>query len=202
MTAFDISVILAEAAAHPDLEPALSAIERSCSGLSAEVLVVRPAGRVPLRASSVVTLREVISEPARLVPERWGLGVRSAQAPVFACLSTEFEVRPEWAKSLLDALADDNVGVAGAIILAPRSGMTATAVYLVRFSVFFARPGAPIVRTDHIPGDAAGYRLAPVTALPELLETGFWEIEFHRHFRPEDYSYVPYRNHWYVSPDK
>jgi hypothetical protein len=182
VTEFAISVILAESAAHAGLEPALSAIERSCAGLAAEVLVVRPAGRPPLPHSAGVTYREVIAEPDQLVPERWGLGVRHATAPVFACLSTEFEVHPEWATTLLDALADGSVGAAGAIDLAAGSGMTATAVYLVRFSVFFAPRDPPVREVGHIPGDGAAYRRAPVAALPELLATGFWEIEFHRRF--------------------
>ena len=182
MTDFAIAVILAEAEAHPALEPALSAIERSCAGLAALVLVVRPAGGPPLRTSVDVTLREILAGPEQLVPERWGLGVRHADAPVFACLSTEFEVHPGWARALLDALSDGSVGAAGAVELAPHAGMTATAVYLVRFSVFFAAHNQPPRDVAHLPGDGAAYRRAPVIALPDLLAAGFWEIEFHRRF--------------------
>lgn len=182
MTAFDISIILAEAQGRPDLGPALLSIERSCAGIAAEVVVVRPPGRAPVPRSNTVTIREVTAAESLLVPERWGLGVRAAQAPVFACLTTEFTVQPEWARALLDGLADGAVGAAGAIELAPGAGTTATAVYLVRFSAYMPRATAGARSVGNIPGDAAAYRREPVAAFPDLLAAGFWEIEFHHRF--------------------
>lgn len=181
----NISVILAEAAGSPELEPALEAIERACAGIRAEILVVRPEGRAALPRSTTCALREVIVEEHTLMPERWGFGVRAARAPVFACLTTEFVVHPDWARTLLQALASGAVGAAGAIELAPEAGITATAVYLTRFSAFLPRPRAELSVTDNIPGDTAAYQRAAVMAFPDLLSDGFWEVEFHRRFRAQ-----------------
>lgn len=182
MQSFDLSIILAEAQGRPELAAALASIECACTGIPAEVLVVRPLGRPALPRSTTLTLRELVVEEHTLVPERWGVGVRAAQAPIFACLTTEFTVHPDWARTLLVVLANGTVGAAGAIALAPRSGITAGAVYLLRFSAFLPRGGAGPRVTENIPGDTAAYRRDAVVAFPDLLAQGFWELEFHRRF--------------------
>jgi hypothetical protein len=183
--ACDLSVILAEATDNPGVEPSLRAIERACTGLAVEVLVVRPTGRPALPSSRSITIRELRAKDDSLVPERWGQGVQAARAPVFACLTTELMVHPAWAQALLDALGSEAVGAAGSIELAPRAGMVATAVYLVRFSAFLPRRGTGTPVDGNIPGDSAGYRREAVLAHPDLLVAGFWEAEFHRRFRAE-----------------
>ena len=180
---FDISVVLAEAIENPELGPALQAIERSCAGILAEVLVVRPKGRPVMPRSATMTVREVIADESTLVPERWGLGVRAEQAPIFACLTTELTVGPDWARMLLEALDSGAAGAGGAIALVPRAGITATAVYLARFSAFLSRPNGEPSLADNIPGDAAAYSRNAVLAFPDLLAEGFWEAEFHARFR-------------------
>jgi hypothetical protein len=179
-TLLDLSVIVAEAKDNPAVDWTLRAIERSCAGLAYEVLVVRPAGRGPLPASESTPTRELLSHEDALVPERWGQGVRAARAPVFACLTTELEVDPEWASALLEALGPRTVAAAGAIGLAPGAGAVARAVHLVRFSAFLpaAAPAA-----GNIPGDGAAYRRDAVIAHADLLSEGFWEAEFHRRFQ-------------------
>ena len=182
---FDLSVILAEAKDNRDTELVIGAIERACTGLSVEVLVVRPPGGPALPTSTVVAIRELRAAEDSLVPERWGQGIRFAEAPVFGCLTTELTVTPEWARVLLQALSTGAVGAAGSIGLAPRPGLVAGAMYLVRFSAFL--PGrAPKSRTmGDIPGDGAAYLREPVLAYPDLLSEGFWEAEFHRRFQAE-----------------
>ncbi len=182
MSAFEISVILAEAQGQPDLRPALASIERACAGLSTEVLVVRPSGRPPLSSWPALMVRELVTDEATLVPQRWGVGVRAAAAPVFACLTSEFTVHEDWARALLDALGNGAVGAAGAIELGTHAGATAAAVYLVRFSSYLPRPGAEPKAAENIPGDTAAYRRDAVMRFPDLLADGFWEIEFHRRF--------------------
>ena len=182
---FDLSVILAEAKENPDVGPALAAIERACAGIRAEILVVRPAGRPALPPGGTVVLRDVIADEDSLVPDRWGLGVAAAQAPVFGCLTTELTVHPEWARTLLDALRTGAGGAAGTIALQPGTGMVAAAVYFVRFNAFLPRPEAGLHVADNIPGDTAAYRRDAVMAYSELLSEGFWEAEFHRRFKAD-----------------
>lgn len=182
---FDLTVIVAEARDNPDLEPVLAAIERTCAGLAAEVLVVRPPGRLPLRSSSSVALRELPASESTLVPDRWGIGVRAGSAPVFGCLTTELSVHPAWAHTLLEALNSGAVGAASAIGLTRPAGMVATAVYLVRFNAFLPDRTTGSHIADSIPGDAAVYRRNAVTEFADLLAEGFWEAEFHRRFKAQ-----------------
>ncbi|MDX2208166.1 MAG: hypothetical protein SFU57_11020 [Gemmatimonadales bacterium] len=182
---FELSVILAEAIDNPDLGPSFKAIERACIGLRAEVLVVRPGGRTALPESTTKVVREIVADESTLVPDRWGLGVIVARAPIFACLTTELTVHPEWARVILAALqagASETVGAAGAIALAPAAGPVAAAVYLVRFNAFLPRDGTGGRQVHNIPGDTGCYRRDAVTAYPDLLREGFWETEFHRRF--------------------
>ncbi len=181
-------MILAEAIDNPDLDRSFRAIERACAGIRAEVLVVRPGGRTGLPESGTVVVREIAAADSTLVPDRWGLGVVAAQAPIFACLTSELAVDPEWARAILAVLpvgAAEPVGAAGAIALEPAAGSVAAAVYLVRFNTFLPQDGAGSRTVHNIPGDAAAYRRNAVTAYPELLAEGFWEAEFHRRFGAE-----------------
>lgn len=182
MSPFEISVIVAEAQGQPDIHATLASVERATTGLRTELLVVRPPGRAPLPSSSILSIRECATEEESLVPQRWGVGVRAATAPVFACLTTEFTVHPDWARALLGAIATGAVGAAGAIEVAANAGITATAVYLVRFSPYLPRTGSAPRSVPDIPGDTAAYRRDAVVAFPDLLADGFWEVDFHRRF--------------------
>ncbi|MES2125013.1 MAG: hypothetical protein V4503_10050 [Gemmatimonadota bacterium] len=182
---FDLSVILAEAIDNPGLDRSLAAINCACAGIPTEVLVVRPSGRPPLPASDSLTLREIAAGESTPVPDRWGLGVAAAQAPIFACLTTELEVYPDWARAVLAALRDGVVGTAGTIALKPGAGRVASAVYFVRFNAFLPQSAATSHAGHNIPGDTGVYRREAVMAYPELLSEGFWEADFHRRFRAE-----------------
>lgn len=177
----DLSIILAEAGDNIAIDPALHAIERACAGLLIEVLIVRPVGGRPPLPDSSLPVHELVCPSDSLVPERWGVGVRAAQAPYFACLTTELAVAPDWATTLQSALSGGAPGAAGCIALGAIRG-TAAAIYLARFNAFL--PSAqPHDRVTHqIPGDGAIYRRSAVTQHQDLLVQGFWEAEFHRRF--------------------
>lgn len=180
---FELTVILAEAAGNPGIGLALTALETACSGIATEVLVVRPLGRPPFPLQPNLILRELICAEETLVPERWGIGVRAAQAPIFGCLTSELLVHADWAPTLIVALTPESAGAAGAIELAPQAGMTAAAIYMIRFGAFLPVRNNGAWRTANIPGDAAMYRRDAALAFPDLLAEGFWEAEFHRRWR-------------------
>ncbi len=188
MTTLDISVILVATPGGPDLRAPLAAIERSCAGLHAEVLVIRPVGEAPIQPSTVVEIRELPSTAELLVPECWGIGVRAAHAPVFACLTTEFTVEPGWARALIDALSTGAAAASGAIGLDPNASTTTAATYLTRFSAFLPGANEGFCAVENVPGDSAAYRRSRVIEHADLLERGFWEVEFHRRFCADGYQ--------------
>lgn len=180
MTAFDLTIIVAEAPGHPELGPVLASLAATCTGLSTELIVVGVrAEPVPFVAPGVVA-RRILCTPDTLVPVQWGKGIAVAESPVVACLSTEFTVSSAWARTLLAALGGGSVGAATAISLAPEASATTTAMYLLRFAPFLPHPGQVAKPADNIPGDGAMYRRDQILAHPDLLAEGFWEIEFHR----------------------
>lgn len=179
-TAPELCIILAEAQGNSDTDRALRAVETACAGRSVEVVVVRPAGRVSLPDTPHLSVREIRCDADALVPVRWGLGVHAANAPLFACLTTELAVRPDWATRLGSIVVSSADGAAGSIGLAPEATRAARAMYFVRFNAFLPRDDREAHEVHHIPGDAAVYRLETVRRYPDLLTHGFWEAEFHR----------------------
>lgn len=183
----DISVVLATTGSVPRLVAALRAVAASCRSLEggAEIIVVGAAAAA-LPAEVRELARCVAAPEARLVPERWGAGLAAATAPVVAFTTAQFDVSAAWARTLLDAVRrDDTVaGAAGTIGLAPGARAAEAAVYLLRYSAFL--PGAVPVATAvaDIPGDNGAYRRSALLAHPDLLARGFWEVDFHRRFRP------------------
>lgn len=147
--------------------------------------MVRPPGRPPLPVSTTVAIRELAADEATLVPQRWGIGVRAAAAPAFACLTTEFTVTEQWATTLQGALASGAAGAAGGIELGHGAASTAAALYLVRFSSWLPQDPGPPRPTANIPGDTAAYESKAVLAHGDLLKQGFWEVEFHTRFARE-----------------
>lgn len=180
MNTFDLTVVLAEAPGHPELEPALSSIVRSCDGLTVELLVVGDQASAMGAMPSTWSARRVPSAPDSLVPVRWGEGISTALGPVVACLSTEFSVAPGWSATLLGSVGDKVVGAAGAVALAAGATPPTTAMYLLRFAQFLPDRAATAVAATNIPGDGAMYLREKVLEHPDLLAAGFWEIEFHR----------------------
>ncbi len=180
-----LTIILAEAARNPDVTATLAALEVACAGIRTEVVLVRPAGRPPVRGFGCFDVREVPSPDDMLVPDRWGMGLREAKGAYFACLTSELLVRPEWAATLLSAMTTEVGGAGAAIALDSRARITAGAIFLIRFQAFLPSEGEGAWRFGNIPGDGSLYSRAAVMAHPELLAKGFWEAEFHRRFRAE-----------------
>ncbi|MEO5800816.1 MAG: hypothetical protein ABIZ70_10620 [Gemmatimonadales bacterium] len=176
MSRIQLSVIVAVAPGHPALESTLDSLAAALPGITAEVIVV---GGSPVVHPSIEILRHVAAAPDMLVPEAWGVGIATAAGEIVGCLSTEFIVQQEWAKSLLPMVRDQVAGAAGAIAIAPHSSGATTGMYLLRFAPFLPGSEAPATR-DNIPGDGALYRREKILEHPDLLAEGFWEIEFHR----------------------
>ena len=179
MTTYELSVVIAVAPGHPDLEPVLASVAASCSGLTTELLIVGESNAAVAETTANLTVRRIPSAPGTLVPVAWGLGIAIAQGEIIACLSSEFTVRSDWLPTLIAAVREGAVGAAGAIEIAAGAGATTAAMYFLRFSPFLPRAAAAAM-VNNIPGDGALYRRDKIVQHPDLLAQGFWEIVFHQ----------------------
>jgi hypothetical protein len=120
-----------------------------------------------------------------LTPVLWATGLRVARARAIAFTSEQVRVTPTWARTLLSSLASGAVGAGGPIELGPDSDGATAATYFVRFSAFSPQTWPAPTQVRDIPGDNAAYRREALLRHPDLLEDGFWEVEFHRRFERE-----------------
>lgn len=120
-----------------------------------------------------------------LVPLLWGTGLGVATGRNVAFTTDQLRVAPTWAQALLAALASGAVGAGGPIELEAGSDAVTAAAYFIRFSAFSPRAWPAPARARDIPGDNAAYQRAALLRHADLLEEGFWEVEFHRRFERE-----------------
>jgi hypothetical protein len=182
-----ISVVLAVSGGDSATAFAVTAVEQSCAGLSAELIVVRAGregfGGVPRGGFTEVTTKQCPKDA--LTPVMWGEGVRLARGRLVAFTTDQLRVSPGWARSLLIAASDGVAGVAGPIDLGPKTGVTTAAAYFLRFSAFAPERWPKAASARDIPGDNAAYLREAVMRQADLLHDGFWEVEFHRRFERE-----------------
>ncbi|MBA2293176.1 MAG: hypothetical protein H0W15_12060 [Gemmatimonadales bacterium] len=175
----DLSVVIAEAAGVADPAATLQSLVAAQDSIDMEILVTgTAAGRFPSGLGDNV--RGVPTAPDALVPVQWAAGIASAAGPVVACLTTDLTVTRTWAAVLHDAVVAGAVGAGSAIALPPDAPAAACGMYLVRFAPFLPRPGRSDDNARAVPGDGAMYDRSAIMEHPDLLENGFWEVEFHR----------------------
>jgi hypothetical protein len=182
----DLNIVLA-VTGSPRLDEAIVGLREACQGIPAELIVVAagtPPPAVALEAGFPGV--KIKSCPAgTLVPVLWGVGLSSARARSVAFTTDQVQVEPTWARVLLSALAAGAVGAGGPIQLALDADAATAATYFVRFSAFSAPAWTTPARVRDIPGDNAAYDREALVCHPDLLESGFWEVEFHRRFERE-----------------
>src|SRR5688500_12021035 len=129
-----LSMVLACDGALDQLADRITALERACRGIDAEIIVARAIDTQIALPSSAIPLR-VVTGDSSLVPALWGAGIAAARAPVVALTTTQFRVRENWARALLVPFADAGVmGAGGSMEVAPSAGMLTRAVFLIRYS--------------------------------------------------------------------
>ena len=151
-------------------------------------LIVAVAGASPRAAAFEASFPDTRIEccPAgTLTPVLWGTGLRAARGSSIAFTSEQVRVTPTWARTLLSALASGAVGAGGPIELGSDPDAATAAAYFIRFSAYSPRTWPVPSRARDIPGDNAAYRREALLRHPDLLEDGFWEVEFHRRFERE-----------------
>jgi hypothetical protein len=181
-----LSIILAVAGGSP-LDEALTGLRLACRGIPVELIIVA-AGTPPLAAAVEASFPDAIIEcrpRGTLVPVLWAAGLSIARARRVAFTTGQVRVATTWARALLSALEAGAVGAGGPIELAPGADAATAAAYFVRFSAFSTPAWPKPARTRDIPGDNAAYDKEALLRHMDLLESGFWEVEFHRRFEEE-----------------
>jgi hypothetical protein len=180
-----LSVVVACRRPGPALAQVLEALRTACEGISAEILLVCPAGRTP-KSDLLAGAPEAvaIAGPANaLVPDLWGVGLLAAQGEATAFTTAEFLVPRTWARALLDSLGSGATGAGGAIALGEGASVVDRAVYFLRYSSF--QPPRDDGPAGEIPGDNAAYRSDALRRHAGPMAGGFWEVDFHRRIRHE-----------------
>lgn len=119
------------------------------------------------------------TDPSMLVPDQWGVGLRAATAPLVGFFTPDLLPIPAWWPTLSGLTRIATVaGAGGGIALGART-VTTAGVYLTRYSRFLPRAQGHPEEVDHLPGEVSIYRREALLAYPDLVERGFWEVEYH-----------------------
>lgn len=153
-------------AAHPDCDFVF------CAADPTELALV-PAG--------VAHVRSLHCAPGSRIPQMWRDGIVAARSDSVALLTAHVVPTSRWLPALLARpLASDEAGVGGYFSNADGSPALDWAIYLLRYAGF----SRPVSRASvpHIAADNAVYRRSEVLACADLVERGFWEVEYHVRF--------------------
>jgi len=183
----ELSVVMACSGAGEPSEEVLAGLRRGCDGIATELIVVSAGdgGSEDVAAAHFPDVL-VARRPANtLTPILWGDGCRLARGRIVAFTTNQMRVAPLWARKLLEALESGATGAAGPVGLGPGPDRATAAAYFTRFSLFAPHLWTVQARARDIPGDNAAYRREAILRHPDLVEQGFWEVEFHRRFETE-----------------
>lgn len=182
-----MSVVVACPEAGGASEDVLTALRQGCAGIATELIVVSAgAGGIEEVAAAYFPGFVFARRPANtLTPTLWRDGCRLARGRIVAFTTNQMRVAPSWGRTLLDALESGATGAAGPIGLAPDADRATAAAYFTRFSSFAPHRWPARMRARDIPGDNAAYRREAILRHQDLLDRGFWEVEFHRRFESD-----------------
>lgn len=175
--------------AHVDpsvsLTRSVTALERACTDLHVEILVVQAAGVGPDTLMGHGTRVRVLHvSGGALVPQLWARGLVEARGDHVAFTLANCEVAAGWAQQLLAALQAGAAGVGGPLREA-ELGVVDRAVYYLRYSAFLPTRAADGPVAGEIAGDNAAYRHDALDRHRDVLSDGFWEVLLHRRLRTE-----------------
>ncbi len=180
-----LSVVVGITGASHGVDDCLAALTRACEGVASEIIVVdasRSAAAACARGS-FPGLTVLAAHPDTLMPRLWAAGYRHSRGKIVAFTTLNCTVPPGWTHAIQSGLAAGNVGVGGALRIAPGASATDWAIFHIRYSAFLGVADAPAVVAD-IPGDNAAYRRDALDLFAHTFSDGFWEVDFHRRLRP------------------
>ena len=153
-------------AAHPDCDFVFCAVD------PAELALV-PTG--------LEQVRSMLCPAGARIPQMWRDGIVASRSELVALLTAHVVPAPRWLSAMLDrSLADGEAGLGGYFTNDDRACACDWAIYLLRYAAFSRPVSRPSV--SHIAADNALYRKSEVLACADLVEEGFWEVEYHVRF--------------------
>lgn len=154
-------------AAHPDCEFLFCATDAQAMSL------------VP---ATLPQARKLVCASGSRIPHLWRDGIVAARAEWVALLSAHCVPASGWLDALLGQRFEGDEAALGGYF-SNDAGATPRnwAIYLLRYAAF----SRPLARRSvpHLLADNAAYRRSEVLACTDLVEDGFWEVEYHQRFR-------------------
>ena len=183
----DLTVVIATVDAARSIVRCVEAVQRSCSGLRAEIMVVDAStdGTADLIAARWPALCLVRLPTGTLTPRLWAEGAARTTGRVVAFTTGHCAPVEWWARSLLERIDEGAVGAGGPLGLAAAAGVVDRAVFYLRYSGFLPETLGDGRVEGEIAGDNAAYRRDALERHADLVSDGFWEVDFHRAVRED-----------------
>ena len=174
----DLSVIIPSVNSYDDLHSCLTALAAQTSAV-AEVIVVDRLGDA-LRTAARQDFPDIILLPVAgdtTIPEMRAVGIAAATAPAVAVIEDHVIVPPDWARRMLDALAEGHDVVGGAIENAATETLMDWAAFLCEYSA--SLPPLPAGPSGGVPGNNVIYRKEVLDRYSDVLAQHNWENHLH-----------------------
>lgn len=186
----DISVIIGSQNSRLTIQDCLRALTTQSNRIAAEIIVVDASqdGTAELVRTEYPNVTLLRSEPHRLIPTLWGLGIEHARAPIIALTIAQCIPADDWLANIVQAMENHTqaAGIGGPLD-GPHNGTAMDwAVYFSRYSAFM--PPAKDGPIREIAADNAAYRRSALESWWIERDNGFWETLFHHQLRSQGAS--------------
>ena len=180
----DISVIIPSVNSYSDLRDCLAALAAQRDAVL-EVIVVDRLGedlRDAVRRDFPDTVLIGVP-PGTTIPAMRAEGIAAATAPAVGVIEDHVIVPEDWARRMLDALAEGHDVVGGAIENAATDTLMDWAAFLCEYSA--SLPPLPSGPVGGVPGNNVIYRKEVLDRYTEVLDRHAWENHLHDAMRAD-----------------
>jgi len=187
MRKFDLSVIIPSVNSYQDLKGAVAALEAQESIEGVEIIVIDRLGehvREQVRQNFPGTV-VIPVPPGTTIPKMREIGTKAVSAGVEAVgvIEDHVIVPSDWARRMLDALAEGHDVVGGAIENAATESYMDWSAFLCEYSG--SLPPVPAGPQQGVPGNNVLYRREVLDRYHSVLEEGKWENRLHDAMRED-----------------
>jgi glycosyltransferase involved in cell wall biosynthesis len=180
----DLSVIIPAVNGTDDIAGCLDALRRS-EGVTLEVIVADRMGEAQRWTieRDYPSVRLIRVPPGTTIPAMREVAIRAATAPAIAVIEDHVIVPPDWARRMLDALAEGHDVVGGAVENAATGSLIDWAAFLCEYSAVL--PPLPAGPSTWLPGNNVIYRTEVLRRFGAVLAEHKWENRLHDAMRAE-----------------